>query len=133
MPGDRINRVNGAIESRGGRWLPELELSAGTIDYEDTGGGGPAVVLLHGLLMDSSQWRHVVASLRAGYRCMAPTLPIGGHRRPMRPDADLSLPGPGRLVAGFLGRPHLDEGPLGGIGTRGGFAHMLARDPAGGG
>src|SRR5258708_37500382 len=121
MPGDRINRVNGAIESRGGRWLPELELSAGTIDYEDTGGGGPAVVLLHGLLMDSSQWRHVVASLRAGYRCMAPTLPIGGHRRPMGPDADPSLRGPGRLGRGILGGPRFDRVPLVGNGTSGRF------------
>jgi pimeloyl-ACP methyl ester carboxylesterase len=108
--------------------LPGLELSAGTIDYEDTGGGGPAVVLLHGLLMDSSQWRHVVASLRAGYRCMAPTLPIGGHRRPMRPDADLSLRGQVRLVAEFLERLDLEEVTLVGIDTGGGFAQMLAAD-----
>jgi pimeloyl-ACP methyl ester carboxylesterase len=34
----------------------QIELSAGTIDYEDTGGVGPTVVLLHGLLMDASLW-----------------------------------------------------------------------------
>jgi pimeloyl-ACP methyl ester carboxylesterase len=28
--------------------------SAGTIEYEDTGGSGPVVVLLHGLAMDGS-------------------------------------------------------------------------------
>jgi hypothetical protein len=32
--------------------MPEVDLSAGTIDYQDTGGNGPAVVLLHGLAMD---------------------------------------------------------------------------------
>ena len=37
--------------------MPEIELSAGTIEYEDTGGLGPIVVLLHGLVMDSSVWR----------------------------------------------------------------------------
>jgi hypothetical protein len=26
--------------------MPEVELSSGTIDYEDTGGSGPVVVLL---------------------------------------------------------------------------------------
>ena len=40
--------------------MPELTLSAGTIDYEDTGGDGPVLVLLHGLLMDGSLWRKVV-------------------------------------------------------------------------
>ena len=31
--------------------MPELELTAGVIDYEDTGGGGPVLVLLGGLVM----------------------------------------------------------------------------------
>ena len=69
--------------------MPDVELSAGTIEYEDTGGSGPVVVLLHGLAMDGSLWRGVVADLRPDYRCVVPTLPLGGHRRPMRPDADL--------------------------------------------
>ena len=79
--------------------MPELELSAGTIEYEDTGGAGPAIVFSHGLFMDGSQWRHVVAELRADYRCVLPTLPLGAHRHPMRPDADLSMRG----IAGLLG------------------------------
>ena len=33
---------------------PRIDLSAGTIEYEDSSGPGPAVVLLHGLLMDAS-------------------------------------------------------------------------------
>lgn len=79
-----------------------LELSAGVVEYEDTGGDGPVLVLLHGVAMDGSLWRHVVADLRAGHRCIVPTLPLGGHRRPMRPDADLSVLGVARLVAEFL-------------------------------
>ena len=86
--------------------MPEVELSAGTIEYDDTGGSGPVVVLLHGLLMDGSLWRHVVADLRSDYRCVVPTLPLGAHRRPMRPEADLSMRGQVRLVAEFL--EHLD-------------------------
>jgi len=31
--------------------MPEVTLSAGTIEYEDTGGSGPVIVLLHGVLM----------------------------------------------------------------------------------
>jgi pimeloyl-ACP methyl ester carboxylesterase len=62
--------------------MPEVELAAGTIEYEDTGGGGPVVVLLHGLAMDGSVWRRVVGELRADHRCVVPTLPVGSHRRP---------------------------------------------------
>jgi pimeloyl-ACP methyl ester carboxylesterase len=79
--------------------MPEVELSSGTIDYEDTGGDGPVVVLVHGLIMDSSLWRNVIAQLRSDFRCVAPTLPLGGHRHPMRADADLSMRG----IAGILG------------------------------
>jgi hypothetical protein len=34
--------------------MNQLGLSAGTIEYEDTGGDGPTLVLLHGLLTDAS-------------------------------------------------------------------------------
>lgn len=43
--------------------MPEVTLSAGTIEYEDTGGSDPVIVLLHGVLMDSWQWRDVVPLL----------------------------------------------------------------------
>ncbi len=82
--------------------MPTVELSAGPIDYEDTGGDGPVLVFLHGLTMDGSVWRHVVAGLRGDYRCVLPTLPLGGHRRPMRAGADLSLAGIARLVGEFI-------------------------------
>jgi pimeloyl-ACP methyl ester carboxylesterase len=84
--------------------LSEIELSAGTIEYQDTWGSGPAIVLLHGLIMDGSLWRHVVADLRADYRCVLPTLPLGAHRRPMRADADLSMRGIATLVGELVER-----------------------------
>src|SRR5438309_776338 len=87
----------------------EIELSAGMIAYEDTGGEGPVLVLLHGLMMDASLWAGPSADLSADHRCIAPTLPLGAHRHPMHADADLSLPGMARLVAEFLGRLDLRE------------------------
>ena len=78
--------------------MPEVELSAGTIEYQDTGGEGPPIVLLHGLLMDATLWEEVVGELSPDYRCIAPTLPLGAHRQAMRGDADLSLPGIARLL-----------------------------------
>ena len=58
----------------------QIELSAGTIDYEDTGGDGPVLVLLHGLMMDASLWDGPIADLSADHRCVAPTLPLGAHQ-----------------------------------------------------
>lgn len=81
--------------------MPEVELSAGVVEYGDTGGEGPVMVMVHGLAMDGRQWRKVIAEL-PGYRCVTPLLPLGAHRVPMRRDADLSLRGMCRIVAEFL-------------------------------
>jgi pimeloyl-ACP methyl ester carboxylesterase len=84
--------------------MPELELSAGVVDYQDSGGPGPVLVLLGGLVMDGSVWDPVVSELRRDHRCIVPTLPLGAHRRPMRSDADLTLAGFARMVAELLER-----------------------------
>lgn len=81
--------------------METVNLSAGPIDYLDTGGDGPVVVLAHGVPMDHRQWRKVIPLLD-GIRVVAPTLPMGGHRWPMRPDADLSQRGTALLLAEFL-------------------------------
>jgi len=88
--------------------MPQVELSAGTIDYIDTGGAGPVVVLTHGVPMSPTQWRKVVPLL-SGYRCVLPTLPLGGHRIAMRPDADLTQLGVARLLGEFLERLDLRD------------------------
>lgn len=82
--------------------MPEVEVTAGQIAYQDTGGDGPVVVLIPGLLMDWKQWRKVIDELTPEFRCVSPSLPMGAHRKPMRPDADLTLVGMGRIVAEFL-------------------------------
>jgi pimeloyl-ACP methyl ester carboxylesterase len=79
-----------------------VELSAGTVDYEDSGGGGPVLVLLHGLAMDGRVWDGVVSELGTDHRLLRPTLPFGSHRTPLRAEADLTLRGIGRIVADFL-------------------------------
>ena len=82
--------------------MPEVELSAGTIEYEDTGGDGPVILLTHGLIMDASLWRHVVEDLRPDHRCVLPTLPLGGHRKAMHAEADLSMRGMCRILEEFM-------------------------------
>lgn len=105
--------------------MKEIELSAGTIAYEDTGGDGPAVVLLHGLMMDASLWEGTVAALSAGHRCLTPTLPLGAHLHAMRADADLSLLGTAGLVAEFLDRLDLRDVTLVGNDTGGALVQLL--------
>lgn len=82
--------------------MPEVEVTAGPIGYDDTGGVGPTLVFVPGLLMDGRQWRKVIAELDREFRCVTPTLPTGAHRTPMHPWADLSLRGMGRIVTEFL-------------------------------
>lgn len=90
--------------------MAEIELPVGVLDYEDTGGGEghPPIVFMHGL-SDHRHWRKVVSELAPEFRCVSPTLPLGSHRRAMRPDADLSLRGMGRILAEFLERAELSD------------------------
>ncbi|MFF7048156.1 alpha/beta fold hydrolase [Streptomyces griseorubiginosus] len=108
--------------------MREIELSSGTIAYEDTGGDGPTVVLLHGWMMDASLWDGPIADLSADHRCIAPTLPFGAHRHPMSADADLSLPGIARLVTEFLDRLDLHDVTLVGNDTGGALVQLLLCD-----
>ena len=107
--------------------MPRIELSAGPIDYTDTG-HGPVFVLVHGLLMDSSLWDGVIADLAADHRCIAPTLPLGAHRDPMHPDSDLSMAGIARLLAEFLDALDLRDVALVGNDTGGALVQLLMAD-----
>ena len=108
----------------------DVELAAGTIEYEDTGGDGPPVVLLSGLLMDASLWDAVIAALAPAHRCIAPTLPLGAHRHPMAPGADLSPRGVARIVSEFLDALGLDDVTLVGNDTGGALVQLVAADGA---
>ena len=90
--------------------MPTVEVDAGTVEYREEGDPhGPPVVLLHGLLMNDTQWSLALAHLPAGFRYLLPVLPMGGHRIPMRPDADLTLSGMVHLVADVLDALELSD------------------------
>lgn len=77
--------------------MPTIETTAGPLDYVDSGGPGPTLLFAHGLSMTHTQWDAVVPLL-PGCRCVRPTLPMGGHRHPMRRGADLGHRGQARLL-----------------------------------
>jgi len=89
----------------------EIELSAGTIEYTDTGGDGPVIVLLHGLLMDATLWDNVIGGLAsprrvwggepAGAACMAAAL-----------DADAPVTVPVSIQISTLGVPRVSAALL---------------------
>jgi pimeloyl-ACP methyl ester carboxylesterase len=83
--------------------VQSVEVAAGTIEYREQGDpSGPPVVLLHGPLMNDTLWNTVLPRLPGGFRYLLPVLPMGGHRVPMREDADLTMPGMVGIVADFL-------------------------------
>lgn len=51
--------------------MPTVEIDGRTIGYEDSGGSGPAVLFLHGFLMDRSMFGPQVEDLAPEYRCIA--------------------------------------------------------------
>src|SRR5262245_35565998 len=89
------------------------DLPQGPLSYRAAGPVGtdhPPVVFVHGLLVDGQLWT-AAADLLAdrGVRSYAPTLPLGSHSRPMRPDADLTPRGIARLVLDFLDSLGLED------------------------
>lgn len=106
--------------------MPVIELPVGPVEYADTGGDGPVVVLIGGLAIGPSLWDGVVARLRGAHRVVVPTLPWGAHRLPMRPDADLSLRGHAGIVAAFLEALDLRDVTL--VENDTGMAQLVAAD-----
>jgi pimeloyl-ACP methyl ester carboxylesterase len=95
------------------------------LEYLDTGGNGPVVVLLHGALMDESLWTGVIERWGPAYRCIVPVLPMGGHRVPMPATADLSPTGLADLVAELIEVLDLHDVTLVGNDTGGALAQLL--------
>jgi pimeloyl-ACP methyl ester carboxylesterase len=105
--------------------MSEVKLPQGTIRYSESG-EGPPVVFVHGLLVDGRLWRKVTPLLEGGFRCIVPDFPLGSHREPMKPDADLSPPGLARIVAGFLEALDLEDVILVGNDTGGAISQITA-------
>ncbi len=101
-----------------------VEVPAGTIAYRESGRGRP-LVFVHGVGVNGDLWRKVVPGLAGEYRCIAPDLPLGAHSHPLRPDADLTLPGLARIVADFLEALELRDAVIVANDTGGAVAQWL--------
>ena len=105
-----------------------VELSAGTIEYDAYGPAeGRSVVFVHGYAMGASLWRPLAQRLAEhSLRCFAPTWPLGGHRRAMRPAAELTMRGVAAMVDEFLTALDLDDVVIVGNDTGGAIAQIVA-------
>ena len=97
------------------------------MEYIDTGGDGSVVVFLHGLLMDRTLWDDVLPHLSPQVRCIAPTLPLGAHRHPLKNREGLSLDGLAAMVVELLDSLGLDRVTLVGNDTGGAVAQFVVR------
>jgi pimeloyl-ACP methyl ester carboxylesterase len=105
--------------------MNEVQLPQGTIRYRDSGSGEP-IVLIHGFGVDGRVWERLVPLLDDAFRVVVPDLPLGAHRVPLRPDADLSPYGVARLVADFLEALELEGVTLVGNDTGGAICQLVA-------
>jgi pimeloyl-ACP methyl ester carboxylesterase len=110
--------------------MHHVELSHGTVYYHESGAGAP-VVFLHGYLMGAHLWDPVVRLLEGEFRCLVPELPFGAHPAPLRPGADLTAAGLGRLVADFLDALDLTDVILVGNDSGAAVAQVVAARHAG--
>lgn len=107
--------------------MSTVRTSAGPIEVHEHGDrDGHPIVLIHGLLVDATIWNAVVGPLaQQGFRVIAPNLPLGAHRTPMDPAADLSPPGLAAIIADVLEALGLEDVTLVANDTGGALAQIL--------
>lgn len=102
----------------------EIDLPAGRIRYREAG-EGPAIVFVHGYLVDGRLWDGVVDRLADRFRCLAPDWPIGAQQIAMNPDADLTPPGIAATIDSFLAALDLEDVTIVGNDSGGAMSQVL--------
>jgi pimeloyl-ACP methyl ester carboxylesterase len=102
-----------------------LDLGGGRRIRAHVTGEGPAVVFVHGVLVNANLWRKVVPPL-GGRTCVALDLPLGSHIEAMPRDADLTPPALADLIADALAALELDDVTIVGNDTGGGLTQIMA-------
>jgi pimeloyl-ACP methyl ester carboxylesterase len=108
----------------------EIQVPAGTIRYREAG-TGPAIVFVHGYLVDGRLWDGVAEALADRFRVVVPDLPFGAHKVPMDADAALDPPGLAKIVDDFITALGLEDVTLVGNDSGGVVSQVLiSRRPA---
>ncbi len=104
--------------------IREARVGGGVIRYRDVG-TGPVLFFVHGILVNGTLWRTVVARLAGRFRCIVPDLPLGGHSIPMGSEVDMSPPGVARMVADLMQELDLRDVTLVGNDTGGAICQLV--------
>ena len=114
--------------------MPSIDLPIGRVDYRELGPstpGAPVAVFVHGFLVNGTLWDPVAERLAAdGIRCVVPDWPLGAHRRPADPYADLSPLAVADSVLALLDALDLRDVVLVGSDTGGGLCQLALRGAA---
>jgi pimeloyl-ACP methyl ester carboxylesterase len=78
-----------------------VDLPQGSLHVVQKGQGQP-VLFLHGFGQDHRLWQPLVDQLSGEFACVAPDLPLGAHRAPMKADSDLTFRGQAQMVSDLL-------------------------------
>lgn len=98
------------------------------IDYTDTG-TGPAVLFVHGVYVTGALWNDVIAELADGFRCVAPTWPLGAHSTSSE-GADLGAEAAARRIMHFIEQLDLTDVTVVANDTGGGLVLSMLGDPS---
>jgi pimeloyl-ACP methyl ester carboxylesterase len=107
---------------------PRTRVDGLDIEYTDTG-RGPTVLFVHGVYVTGALWDEVVAELGDGFRCIAPTWPLGAHSTPAD-GADLGAEAAARRVVHFMEALDLTDVTVVANDTGGGLVLASLGDPA---
>ena len=102
-----------------------LDLGGGRRIRAHVTGDGPAIVFVHGVLVNANLWRKVVPRLD-GFTRVTLDLPLGSHLDAMPKGADLRVPALANLIADALEALELDSVTLIGNDTGGGLSQVVA-------
>ncbi len=103
----------------------ELDLPGGRIRYHDAG-SGPAIVFVHGFLVNANLWRKLVERLAPDFRCVVLDLPLGSHTLPLRAGVAHGPPAMADLIAEAIAALELDDVTLIGNDSGGALCQIVA-------